>query len=91
MTNQMMVCNDDVTEIRKASAAVIDTIDELNKARSKHATPIRCSHEGYAVILEELDEVKAEVWKRKYDSALLRKELIQVAAMAWRMMEDLNL
>lgn len=81
-----------VTEfIHTPSSAVVDVVEELVKARSKHPTGIRSGHEGYAVILEEMDEVKAEVWKRKYDPAALRKELVQVAAMAIRMIEDLKL
>jgi hypothetical protein len=65
---------------------------ELKRAQGQHA-PLNSAHEAYAVILEELDEVKAEVWKRREarDPALMRKELIQVAAMAIRAIEDLGL
>jgi len=48
------------------------------------------AHEGYAVLLEEVDEVKQEVFHGS-DRTKLRDELIQVAAMAQRMAEDLNL
>jgi len=51
---------------------------EYLKARAKHG-PLRNSHEGYAVILEELDEAWAEI---KCNNAVLAKEeLAQVAAM----------
>ena len=63
---------------------------ELARARSQHA-PLHSAHEAYAVILEELDEVKAEVWSKVIDRAKLRKELIQLAAMAVRALEDLGL
>lgn len=76
---------------------------ELAKARATHA-PMNGHHEGYAVILEELDELW-EVCKRNTHSRSLdpvdapeelryrkrldmRKEAIQVAAMAIRFIED---
>jgi|GEM_PF-1440567 hypothetical protein len=54
---------------------------EIVKARAKHA-PMRGRHEGYAVMLEEVDEVWDEIKKKDCDWNALRKELIQVAAMA---------
>lgn len=62
---------------------------ELSSAREKHG-PMISIHEGYAVILEELDEVWEEVKKKTKERDLdnLYKELIQVAAMAQKMAED---
>lgn len=74
----------------RRDVALEDVAEELRKAMKRHSS-IHSAHEGYAVILEELDEVKAEVWRRQHDPALLRKELVQVAAMAVRMIVDLNL
>lgn len=66
--------------------------EELAKAQSQHA-PLNSAHEAYAVILEELDEFKAEVWKKreKRDRANMLKELVQVAAMCARTAQDLGL
>ena len=52
--------------------------------------PFRSEHEGYAIILEKLDELWDEVKKKKpRDKHLMRKEAIQVAAMATRFLIDL--
>lgn len=63
---------------------------ELLRARMKHPRGMNSAHEGYAVLLEEVDEVKDEVFHGK-DKRKLRAELVQVAAMAQRMAEDLGL
>lgn len=65
---------------------------ELAAARAGH-DPIHSLHEGYAVLLEEVDEFKVEVWKRrsKRKKAEVLAELVQVAAMAQRVAEDLKL
>lgn len=65
---------------------------ELESARKKHAL-LNSAHEGYAVILEELDEFKAWVWKKREqrDKAAMLKELVSVAAMCQRTAEDIGL
>ena len=53
--------------------------EEYQRARSKHA-PLNSGHEGYAVILEELDELWDAVRADDFDHA--KDEAVQVAAMA---------
>ena len=62
---------------------------ELVDARTKHG-PQASIHEGYAVLLEELDEVWDEVKKKtkERDMENLLKELVQVASSAQKMAED---
>lgn len=52
--------------------------------------PLKSSHEAYAVMLEELEEFKAEVFKKDCDRDWLnmRNELVQIAAMAHRTYMD---
>jgi NTP pyrophosphatase (non-canonical NTP hydrolase) len=64
---------------------------ELERA-SRHGTTFNSLHEAYAVLLEEVDEV----WditrqKRKdRDEAHLRKELIQIGAMALKALQSMH-
>lgn len=78
--------------LRPSDDVLAAVASELTKARDQHA-PLNSAHEAYAVILEELDEFKAEVWKsrRNRSRAAMRAELIQIAAMAIRTIEDLSL
>jgi hypothetical protein len=69
----------------------IECRNELHSAMVTHGS-MKSSHEGYAVILEEVDELWEEVKKnpKKHPEALenMRKEAIQVAAMAMRFVID---
>lgn len=64
--------------------------EELVKARCKHKD-MKCAHEAYAVILEELDEAWDEIKSQRFQPAVLLAELVQVGAMAQRAAEDLGL
>lgn len=63
--------------------------DEITNARA-HWPTFYNAHEGFAVLLEEVDELKAHVWtnQRKRDLESMRCEAIQVAAMAIRFAEE---
>ena len=63
----------------------------MTAARAKHQ-PVHSLHEGYAHLLEELDELKDQVWKwPDHDPARVVRELTQIAAYCQRMVEDLRL
>jgi hypothetical protein len=64
-------------------------VREVNRAMDLWP-PMQSAHEGYAVILEELDELKEHVWtnQNKRDNAAMRKEAIQLCAMAFRFVVD---
>jgi NTP pyrophosphatase (non-canonical NTP hydrolase) len=70
-----------------------DVYNEIARAQAKHPTEMRSLHEAYAILLEEVDEFWDEVKKQtgERDSAKLRSELIQIAAMAVRTVVDLTL
>jgi len=69
----------------KLNEVIADVAIELVRAESKFP-PFNSSHEGYAVILEELDELWDEIKNNKAEGSLerQRKEAIQVAAMGMR-------
>lgn len=74
------------TKRNERLAAVSDVageiVQEYLRARAKHPTGMHSPHEGYGVLLEEVDELWDEVKRREVDPAAMRKEAIQVAAMA---------
>jgi len=69
---------------------VFDVREELERATSIHG-PFYSPHEGYAVLLEEVDELWDEIKKGKGRSLSYKgmTEAIQVAAMAMRLAMDL--
>ncbi len=63
---------------------------EVNRATKKYEQ-FQSAHEGYAILLEEVDELwDAVKLKQKSSERIneLRKEAIQVAAMALRFLTD---
>lgn len=77
--------------IDKLVDATEEAYEEAWKAQKTHPK-LNSGHEGIAVILEEFEELKAEVWKKEQDRdlAIMRQEAIQVAAMALRFAAELT-
>lgn len=61
--------------------------DEIKRAQEKFP-PFAGAHEGYAVLLEEVDELWHEVKHGTRDR--MREEALQVAAMALRFLVDIG-
>lgn len=74
----------------KLEFIILEIHREVERASALHA-PMVNNHEGYAVILEELDELWDEIKAHKSNERTpkMRKEAIQVAAMAIRFIHDL--
>lgn len=68
-------------------SAVDDIQAELARARAKFG-PMHSGHEGLAVVEEEFEEFKAEVFHGSRENA--RAEAVQLAAMAQRFIEDVS-
>jgi hypothetical protein len=75
----------DEVAARRAYMIGTEAVEELIAAREKFG-PMASSHEGYAVLLEEVEELWEEVRDNKRDvaayKAAMRTEAVQVAAMA---------
>ena len=69
--------------------ALDDVQIELERALDRFPA-LNSFHEGYSVILEELDELWEEIKKKKPSEIDMRKEACQVAAMALRFMMELT-
>jgi molybdopterin biosynthesis enzyme len=79
-----------MTMREETEASVLDEVHaELARARRKFPGAQNSAHEGYAVLAEEVDELWDEVKANHPDrKARMRAESIQVAAMAFRFVED---
>lgn len=73
-----------------ALGAVLDQIRKEVASAEMKWPPMNSAHEAYAVLLEEVDELKAHVWtnQKRRDIEAMREEAIQVAAMAVRFIRD---
>lgn len=68
--------------------AAMDVISEVNRAKEKYPFDFSSTHEGYAVIKEEVDEMWDEI--KRNNTELAVKEAIQVAAMAIRFVAEFS-
>lgn len=66
-------------------------LKEAVRAKRLYSGDFHSAHEGFAVLKEEVDELWDEVRCRVIDRDALRKECIQVGAMASRFLVDLDL
>jgi hypothetical protein len=69
---------------------IAEVMAEYNRAVEMNG-PFASAHEGYAILLEEMDELKEEVWKKPKNRSKekMREEATQVAAMANRFIFDI--
>jgi uncharacterized membrane protein YgaE (UPF0421/DUF939 family) len=69
---------------------LLEVENELELAKQKYHS-FHSNHEGYAVLKEEVDELWDLIKQSKlvYADDRMRKECIQIAAMAIRFIEDL--
>lgn len=70
---------------------VLDRVRDEFAEASRRYGPFRNAHEGYAVLLEEVDELWDAVKMRQSNTqrdTIIRREAIQVAAMAVRLVVD---
>src|SRR5688572_11783524 len=95
VSNNPCLCAGDLVPSRKRRSNMSNFAElvakELNKARTKHPGKQRSVHEGYAVILEEVDEFWDLVKEQAPTKDAMLKELVQIAAMAQRTAEDLSI
>lgn len=73
------------------SHELVAEIDAEIGSAKRHGATFASLHEGYAVILEELDEVWdiARQKRRERSGHALRKELVQLAAMVFKAIDSM--
>lgn len=64
---------------------------EARRAQTMHGRDYHSDHEAFAVLLEEVEEVKAWVWRKRTerDRVAMVEELVQIAAVCAKWAEQL--
>lgn len=77
--------------LEKTNGLVSAIRSEFESASARYGA-FNSAHEGYSVLLEEVDELWEEVKKspKKRDMNAMRNEAMQVAAMALRFLHDVT-
>ena len=68
----------------RVQTLLVEVGNEVRRGMTKFPKPQNSPHEGYAVLLEEVDELWDHVKQNTGRGVEARKEAIQVAAMALR-------
>lgn len=71
---------------------LLDVLTEYAAAVAQHPN-YHSFHEAFGVLLEEVEEFKAEVWKKQHlrDTKALYQELVQIATVCLRTVQDLGM
>lgn len=72
----------------KGDRSIELVIREYQRANEIHG-PFKSLHEGYAIMLEEFDELWDEIKKRNPDMNAIQEEVVQIGAMALRFLVDI--
>lgn len=79
---------DEMADESRIIGIIDDILTEYGNATAQFG-PFASAHEGYAIMLEEMDELWDEIKSKKGTAQSAYKEAKQVAAMALRFMVDL--
>lgn len=73
--------------------AVLDVLDQIDRAQREHPDGFAKSHHrAYGVLMEEIREWEAEIFKRpaQRDRQMMRREAAQIAATMILFMEEMT-
>ncbi|AFM40311.1 hypothetical protein Desaci_1285 [Desulfosporosinus acidiphilus SJ4] len=76
--------------IRSNNVRAAFIFEELERANQIYGTSFHSPHEGYAVMLEEMDELFEEIKKKNPDKDKLMEEAVQIGAMAIKFIQSLE-
>ena len=72
----------------RSEEALVLIIKEYKRASNIHG-PFKSAHEGYAIMLEEFDELWDEIKQREPNVYSMEEEVVQIGAMALRFLVDI--